>query len=306
MGKKKDRSNIIVGTVLICLGLLFLLNTFNLISWQTWNLIIHFWPVIFIIIGLNILFKRSKLWWLVPLLIIILFLALIFASSLDMQPFKHHFSDEEYSGNYSYSRDLKKDLEELQVDINYKAGELILTEADNEKLCTANLKYYNLKPDIKYKFQETTSRGHLLIEQQEKVKINKLTDGSLWEVDLTRHVPLFINMNTGAGKIDLDISELKVAQLNVNSGVSDLKIRYNNYDTKSVIKSGASNIKLYIPSQTAIKITTSAVINNNNFEDAGLIKLSNKLYQSKNIGKANHRVSLNISTSASNIDLVYR
>src|SRR6056297_2489148 len=126
MGKKKDRSNIILGTVLICLGLLFLLNTFNLISWQTWNLIIHFWPVILIIIGLNILFKRSKLWWLVPLLIITLFLALIYGFSLDIQPFNHHLNDKEYSGNYSYSRDLKKDLGELQVDINYKAGEFIL------------------------------------------------------------------------------------------------------------------------------------------------------------------------------------
>ena len=305
--KKTDRSNIILGTVLICLGILFLLNTFNLISWHTWNLIIRFWPMLLVIIGLNILLKRSKLWWIVPLIIIVLFVTLIFGSPESIRPFRHYFSNEEYSGNYSYSRDIKENLENLQVDINYKAGVFMLADTDDkDKLCNANLMYYDIKPEIDYSYEKSSRRGHLLIEQQGEVRINKLANNNLWKVKLSKEIPLSITMNAGAGKIDIDISSLKVSKLKVNAGVSDLTIDYNDYNTESTINSGAANIKLYIPSQTAIKITTSAVVNNNNFEEAGLIKLSNKLYQSKNIGEANHRVNIDISTSASNIELIYR
>ncbi len=308
MGNREtDRSNIIFGTVLICLGILFLLNTFNLISWHTWNLIIRFWPLILVIIGLNILLKRSKLWWIVPIIIIVLFVTLIFGSPESIRPFRNYFSDKEYSGNYSYSRDIKEELDNFQVDINYKAGVFVLSDTDDEdKLCNANLTYYDIKPEIDYNYKRTSRRGHLTLEQQGEVRFNNLADNNLWKLKLSREFPLSIIMNAGAGKIDMDISNLKVSKLNVNAGVGDLTIEYNDYDTESTINSGAANIKLYIPSQTAVKITTSAVLNNNNFEEAGLIKLSNKLYQSENIGEAEHRVNIDISTSASNIDLIYR
>ncbi len=304
--RKTDRSSIVLGTILVCLGILFLLNTFNLLSWRTWNIIIRFWPVILIIIGLNIILKRSRLWWLVPLLIIILFLGLIFGFPRSMQPF-NHFSDKEYSGNYSYSRDIEEDLDNLRVNINYKAGKFILKHTDDErKLCNLDLMYTDSKPSLEYDYQKNSRGAQLSIGQNNKVRFNKTANNNVWDIKLSKKIPLFITLNAGAGKIDLDLSKLKVNELNVNSGVSDLRIDFNNYSTESVINSGASNIKLYIPSRVAVKITTSAVINNNNFQEAGLIKLSSKLYQSENIGEAENRININISTSASNIQLFYR
>ncbi len=72
----KKNNDITLGIILIFIGGLFLLNTLDIIRYNIWNLLFSYWPVFLIIIGINILFKSTKLWWVSPLLIIVLLLVL--------------------------------------------------------------------------------------------------------------------------------------------------------------------------------------------------------------------------------------
>lgn len=49
------------GLILIFIGVVFLLNNFGVLSWEIWNTLWRFWPVILILGGLEILFGKSKL-----------------------------------------------------------------------------------------------------------------------------------------------------------------------------------------------------------------------------------------------------
>ena len=91
------RSRIFSGTILICLGLVLLLQTMGIIQSLNWNFLLKFWPLLLIFAGLNILFKRSKLWWLVPVLLIISFITLIIIG----QP-SYPGRDYNYEYNYEY------------------------------------------------------------------------------------------------------------------------------------------------------------------------------------------------------------
>ena len=75
--QNKNRSAYIIGLILIGIGLLFLLNTMGVATFQVWYFLFKFWPVILILIGLNIILKKTALWWIVPILIFVIFVGAI-------------------------------------------------------------------------------------------------------------------------------------------------------------------------------------------------------------------------------------
>ena len=57
------------GIFLVFLGIIFLLQALEVITWGLWRTLWRFWPVLIIIIGLDILLRRRNVW-LVSLLVL--------------------------------------------------------------------------------------------------------------------------------------------------------------------------------------------------------------------------------------------
>jgi len=57
------------GIFLVFLGVVFLLQTLNVLPWGLWVTLWQFWPVLIIITGLDILLRRHNVW-LVSLLVL--------------------------------------------------------------------------------------------------------------------------------------------------------------------------------------------------------------------------------------------
>jgi hypothetical protein len=51
----------VVPILLICVGVILLLNTLGIVSWTSWSEIGRFWPVLVIALGLSILWKNLRL-----------------------------------------------------------------------------------------------------------------------------------------------------------------------------------------------------------------------------------------------------
>ena len=60
------------GIFLVFLGIVFLLQTLNVLPWGLWGTLWRFWPVLIIIIGLGILLRRYNAWLLSLLILAIL------------------------------------------------------------------------------------------------------------------------------------------------------------------------------------------------------------------------------------------
>src|SRR5690554_1465766 len=102
------RSRIFSGTILICLGLVLLLQTMGIIQSLNWSFLVKFWPLLLIFAGLNILFKRSRFWWLVPVLVIISFITLLIIGQPSFPGRDHHYH---YEYNYEYEYDYDYEYE---------------------------------------------------------------------------------------------------------------------------------------------------------------------------------------------------
>ena len=58
------------GIFLVFLGIIFLLQTLDVLPWGLWKTLWRFWPVLIIITGLGILLRRYNVW-LISLLVLV-------------------------------------------------------------------------------------------------------------------------------------------------------------------------------------------------------------------------------------------
>ena len=75
MSEKKPQRVVgapIWGIFLVFLGIIFLLQTLNVLPWGLWGTLWRYWPVLIIIIGLGILLRRYNAWLLSLLILAIL------------------------------------------------------------------------------------------------------------------------------------------------------------------------------------------------------------------------------------------
>ncbi len=301
-----NRSQIVTGTILIGIGLIFLLQTMGIIYHLNWRLVFHYWPVLLIFIGLNILFKKTKLWWIVPILIILAFLALIIVQQPSF-PYEYQYGRyraREGSGIYRSSMEINNELKELDIDVNFSAGRVDITKSrDDNELYSANLKYANYQPDVNYSFNKVSGRGFLKINQlQQREWYNISRFHNDWSIYLTPEIPIDLKVNAGAGEFNLKLDELQIQNLSVNIGAGSLEIDLGSSAKNLVLNSGAAAVDLNIPEGVGVEIESTGVISANNFTDKGLIKNNNK-YRTKNFEEAAETMRIRINASASKINI---
>ena len=70
--------------ILIVVGLVLLLNNFNLLSWEIWQTLWRFWPVLLVIWGLQIMVGKTRLGNLITFVIGLFLIGFIFVYSASL------------------------------------------------------------------------------------------------------------------------------------------------------------------------------------------------------------------------------
>lgn len=78
----KKNTDITGALLLIAAGSLLLLNNFGIISWRVWDMLWRFWPVLFILLGLQLIFGKRGPGKIIITIIGIILIALAFALSI--------------------------------------------------------------------------------------------------------------------------------------------------------------------------------------------------------------------------------
>jgi len=123
-----------------------------------------------------------------------------------------------------------------------------------------------------------------------------------WDVSLTDEIPLELKINSGASETLLDLTDLQVTNLRIETGASASEIRMPDSmsQTKAVIKAGAASVKAYIPDGVAARIRISggmmgANVNTQRFPKAG------GFYQSPDYETAPFKIELRVETGMGSV-----
>ncbi len=289
------------GVLLVIAGALLLMANFGYLKPTFWWQLIQLWPVMLIALGIRMIGKDIPY---VDYLVILLIFGVIgyaawgsytgtAAGPKETIRFKQQWTD---------------GIDEMDLTVNFGDGSLIMGSGDTD-LILGDLDYYADQPG--WDFELEGNRGTLEISQEEFPSgsismpwVNR--QGRRWSLDLHREPIWSINMNSGACDIKADLRDISIRDMEINTGASNVEVRMGELveDCDVVIKAGASNIKLYFPERTSVKINLSGALSSDNLEEIGFEK-NGDTYYSPFYGETEFNYEVDISVGVSNVDVLF-
>jgi len=211
-----------------------------------------FWPLLLIAVGVLFLlsnldllpFSPWQLWQLWPLILVVIGLDILLETMLG--PGR--------AGGESLSID-RSSLPEAEVSFEFGAGEInVQAGADAGKLLEGEF-----SDDVEYQLRDQRLR---IYSRPDWWGWWRWRHGHRWEARLTRDIPLKLRFRLGACQSDLDLSDLKVVDLNLETGAADTRIRMPREagTMRARVKAGAASVKIVVPEGVAARITATVAI----------------------------------------------
>jgi hypothetical protein len=132
-----------------------------------------------------------------------------------------------------------------------------------------------------------------------------MPEGLDWDINLNKDVPLSLKIDSGASATVIDLSDLKVTDVDIDTGASstELTLPANAGVTSAKIDAGAASVKVRIPEGVAAKIRIKSGLAGINVA-ARFPKVDNGLYQSADYATAANRADIAIETGVGSVDII--
>jgi hypothetical protein len=296
-----QRNNIIGEVFWICVGVIFLSANFGFLNWNIWQMVFRFWPIVIIVIGIEIAFGRKSIW--LSLIGVVLVLALL-AGAVLASDAKIDFASQPITGEKITQK--LEGATKSQIKLNPAVGYLKLEGGENpDELLSGEIRAYS---------SERVNQEYSLIDSKaiyelhsNGITISYPTDYNHrgWFIYLNPKIKHTLSISNGAGETNLDLSELTVNELDVNMGVGDTSITLPaKGDLRGKINGTIGKIKILIPQGAAVQIKANTAIGDLDLPDE-LIKQANT-YQSRNFDKAKERIIIDVGLTIGKIDIQYQ
>ncbi len=301
--KKQPREHYVPvwGILLLFLGIVFLLQTLNVLPWGLWGTLWRFWPVLIIIVGLRILLRHSSIW-LASLLILA-----ILGACLGIAIWQYGPMPPVGVTTKSYAEPLG-DIERAQVDIDFTAGSLTISSLPpaSSNFVEANSNVLSRDGGVRADFHRQGSEGrlHLTTEEVKRQFWFRGGDWLRWEVKLTRNIPLVLDIKSAASDTNLDIDKLEITELrlDIDAGNYKVKVPSSAGITYAYIKVDAANLEVTIPDGVAAKCKADVNLGNLQVDENRFPKKGD-YYMSRDFESADNRVELEIDCDVGRVQL---
>ena len=297
----KPRS-VLFPILLIALGLLFLTQTLGIVPWEIWGWLWRFWPVVLILIGLDVLIGgRSQIGrYLVGLIAIVAMAVVLVIAGLSP------YSVANYGLPNVLTRDVRAELGQFEsATIRFTTGaadiELSALERDSNLLADGAIQSnriisQNLHREDRAGVFELHSTGEGFFGGT-----TVLTDE--WDIMLTQKIPLDLELSFGATDADLDLSYLSVTRFSVDAGASTIDLVVPRIGhTQGSISTGAADIEIEVPEGVAANIRVEGGLNDVDIDLSRFPKVGDR-YVSPDYEGAENRIDLRIESGVSSITI---
>jgi hypothetical protein len=248
--------------VLILVGVLFLLNNFGLLpnlTFNVWNLI---WPIFLIALGI----------WFVS------------------RTFVRHAQGDAEPGSIPLDG-----ASRAEIKLTHGAGDLTVSAGTGADVLADGIFGGGLRYEAK-------RRGDLL-DVKMKMRVEPVTflnwapGGYDWDVRLNPAVPLVLKCETGASHSRLDLRELKLTELKLETGASSSEVTLpaNAEYTRVKVQAGAARVDIRVPGGVAARIKTSGALASMAVDETRFPGFDNR-FQSPDYDTATNKVEIEVET----------
>ena len=304
---------IVWGMIYIFIGSIFLLDNFNLIDFY-WVSVWRFWPVIFILIGINMLLSRFGNKKLVPALV-----AAITLVTLGLIGYQGSRPNND-SGWMSFQFDNNDSLNDSTQNVpsyfiepygGAKRAELRIQggatsfklQDTTSSLFEADVKRqfakYTLTKSISdsvevLNFRMRNGEQRLHLDEMENNETNiRLNLSPVWD----------IHIGMGAGEAIFDLTPYKVSSLKFEGGAASFEAKIGSLQALSnvTVETGVSNVEIDVPSESGCRIVVDSGISSKDF--IGFIKQTDGTYQTSNYSTAAKKIIISLKGGLSSFEV---
>lgn len=118
-----------------------------------------------------------------------------------------------------------------------------------------------------------------------------------WRVGLTGEVPLALLVEMGACRADLDLSDLRLNDLQLKTGASDTRIALPRAagQTNVRLESGAASLNVVVPAGVAARIRSTMALGSTTVDQARFPRAADGAYASPDFATAVNRAEIQVS-----------
>jgi hypothetical protein len=127
-----------------------------------------------------------------------------------------------------------------------------------------------------------------------------------WEMQLNTDIPLRLDIDSGASASILDLSDLQVTELDLDTGASSVELTLPARAglTRADIDAGVAAVKVTIPDGVAARIRTQGGLSAINVNQSRFPSQGGGIYQSPDYATAANRVELEIESGVGAVDIL--
>lgn len=125
-----------------------------------------------------------------------------------------------------------------------------------------------------------------------------------WTLGLSSEVPLSLEVRTGASELSLDLTDLKLKDLRLETGASSSEILLPERAgmTRASIKGGATSVRLHVPSGVAARIASEGGLAEFKVDTARFPR-TDRGYQSTDYATADNKVEIRVEVGLSSVSI---
>ncbi|MBI4785538.1 MAG: hypothetical protein HY782_00610 [Chloroflexi bacterium] len=295
------RPGVIGPLILITIGVLFLLANMGLLPLSFWEIAYRFWPTIFILMGLEILFGRRSA--LGALLVVVLWVALIGGVLWLAYAQGGGFLATAPATTEQLAQPLG-DIQSARVnlDIGFSNTTVNSLGSDSGDLMKGTFAHAQGARVVK-SYNVVGNEGRLGLKAE---GVNFILGGgsvSRWELGLNPAVPIVLNVNGGIGRAMLDLSALNVTALSVDTGIGSLAVTTPKTGSVTMrLNGGVGSATVTIPPGVAARVRVDAGLGGINVDQARFPK-SGEIYQSADYASATNKIDIEVDGGVGSINI---
>ncbi len=126
-----------------------------------------------------------------------------------------------------------------------------------------------------------------------------------WDIRLNGYVPLSLKVESGANSSTLDLSDLKVVELDIDTGASNTEVTLpaNAGNTRVDIDAGAAALSVRVPAGVAARIRVKSGVAAVNVDSSRFPRLDSGLYQSADYASAVNHAEITVNAGVGSIEV---
>jgi len=239
--------------VLIGLGVLLLLQTLDLLPASLWAALAQLWPLLFIVLGLDLLIGRRSARGAAAVLItgiVLVAVSLTWAAvrATQMPP-----------GGVEPLIQLPQGATRVSARIDFQTGQLHVSALGASDHLLEGSAQDGPGETVQQDYTVNGGEGRLLLEQHPDPLLapflTRRTDTAQWEVRLAQHLPVALEVDSSAGALSLDLTNLQLTQLDLNSGLGQTVVTFPAGQAAEVhLRTGLGPVTLNLPAGVPVRL----------------------------------------------------